>query len=166
MYFSIRSLKLVAVALAITMAAACADAPTEAGSFDGPFEGRWNGRDWNGRGFAVLMQDTLYLIGHQDIYDQGHYEQQVRVQVRYDGAGRYQLDGTPARQARMAEIVGGDAGYFPGATGDMTLRELESGTWLEGTIHLAATGPNGPWGFEDGEFRVRVYDSFQKVPGW
>ena len=165
MHFNTRSAGILALALALTLGA-CKDDTTNLERLGGPFEGRWNGREWDGHGFAVLMQDTLYIVGHLDVYDQGYYEQQVRIQVSYAGGGRYVLDGTPARQARMAQIVGGDAGYFPGATGEMFVRELEGGTVMEGTLRLTANGPNGPWGFEDGEFRVQVYDSFLEVPGW
>ena len=140
---------------------ACTDI-LEPGSPDGnrAFTGTWNGSAWSGRGYAVIHDDTLYLLGEEPLRPRG-YDRYVRVQTPFRGSGRYIID---AGEGELGALDG-DAGYFPPASGVLVVTsDGGSPRILEGRVWLSSTERGLPWKFEHGEFRVRVYTAFNQVP--
>jgi hypothetical protein len=127
----------------------------------GRFAGIWNGEAWSGLGYAVIRNDTLFLVGHRPD-SQYYYDEYVNVSTPFTGTGTYEID--PA-EGRLSSITGGDAGYFPSASGTLsvTLYESESRR-LEGTVSLVSASAGLPWTFEDGTFDVPIYREFSEVP--
>jgi hypothetical protein len=159
--------RLVAACLAVPFATAlggCAESTAEPVLPDGTgsFEGRWNGEAWKGHGYAVLVDDTLYLLGHRQRDPRLYPDEFVRVETRFLGEGTFHL---ASGDASLDEVVGGDAGYFTPAGGTLSLSRFdEERARLEGTVTLTGEGPNGVMRFEGGSFRVPVYTSFSAVP--
>lgn len=126
----------------------------------GPFNGFWDGSRWLGRGYAVTQGDTIHIVGHRP--DRTYwYDEYVRIDVALDGPGVYELpaDGT----ARLAKITGGDAGWFPGASGTVTIDSVKGRIY--GTVELEADGPDGKlWTFKLGRFELPIYSSYANVP--
>ena len=90
------------------------------------------------------------------------YDERVRVQVPFRGAGTYALG---VKDAWLEQITGGDAGYFPGATGELRVtRHDEAGARVRGTLRLTAAQHGFAWRFEDGSFDAPVYTRWEDVP--
>jgi hypothetical protein len=150
------------VATLVVVATGCADTLMQPENGTGPFEGRWNGRTWKGRGFAVLVDDTLYLIGHRRPDPRYFNDEYVRVRMPFDGERRYTID---SGYASLEHVVGGDAGYFPSARGLLTITDVDQArTQVRGMVVLSSTAPSLEWTFEDGRFLLPIHTSFSD--GW
>lgn len=126
----------------------------------GSFEGRWDGLPWRGHSYAVLQRDTLFVVGHRPD-PMAYYDEYIRARVPFSGTGTYRIEG---RAGQLAKIVGGDAGYFPDATGTLTIRSYDAqARTVAGEISLSAESVTPAWHAE-GEFHTRVYSSFAEVP--
>jgi hypothetical protein len=141
--------RLAAVLLA---AAGCAsDDPAAPSAIEGlgSLAGRWDGKEWRGYGYAVLQRDTLFLVGHRPD-PQYFYDERVRARVPFRGAGTYEL---AVKDASLEQITGGDAGYFPGATGELQLTQYDAtAARVRGTLRLTAAEHGFAWRFEQGSF--------------
>ena len=127
----------------------------------GTFEGRWDGEPWRGQGHAVLFEDTLYLNGHRPD-SRSYYDEYVRVRVPFRGAGTYAV--SPAA-ASLEQIVGGDAGWFPGARGELRVMHYDPAAGrIRGTVQLSAAEQGFTWRFDAGVFDVPVYKHWSAVP--
>jgi hypothetical protein len=127
----------------------------------GRFTGIWDGDSWSGLGYAVIRNDTLFLVGHRP--DPKYYhDEYVDVSTPFTGTGTYTID--PA-EGHLSMVVGGDAGFFRSASGILSVTRYESESrTLEGTVSLVAASASATWTFEDGRFRVPIYDDFGDVP--
>src|SRR5687768_7353335 len=127
----------------------------------GRFTGIWNGDSWSGFGYAVIRNDTLFLVGHRPDRKY-YYDEYVHVSMPFTGTGTYTID--PA-EGHLSAVVGGDAGFFRSASGmlSVSLYESDSRT-VEGTVSLVAASASATWTFENGRFRVPIYDDFGDVP--
>jgi len=157
--------RLAALAAAVLLAAAgCVSGdplspPPVAGL--GTLEGRWDGEAWRGYGYAVLSADTLYLVGHRPD-PKYFYDEVVQVQVPFRGAATYPLT---VKEATLRQITGGDAGYFPGAVGELRVTHHDrAAARIQGTISLTAAEQSFRWRFEDGTFDAPVYARWEDVP--
>ena len=145
---------------------ACDEDPVAPDAGFGVFEGRWDGKDWRGQGYAVLIADTLHLFGHRPD-PQSYYDEFVRARVRFTGPGTYAV---ATEQGSMEQITGGDAGYFPSASGELRVTRYDATTRrVAGTLRLRVTDPRYPpgtfdWRFEDGTFDVPVYTRWEDRP--
>ncbi len=147
------------VVLSLLTLSACGDDLFELPSGFGRFEGRLNDAPWNGYGYAVIQNDTLYLVGRRDIAPGGNDAEEMRVRVPFTGAGTYQLTGA---SAEFADIVTGISTSLP-ATGQMELATYD-GIFSVGTITLTAQTAGGTRRFTAGTFDVPVFMSFGEVP--
>ena len=147
----------------LTVLACGGDGPTDPESDEGfgPFTGKWNGEEWQGLGAAVIRNDSLYLAGHRPD-PQFYYDEYVNVATPFTGEGTYEID---ADGGRLSSVTGGDAGFFPEASGTLRITgyDPESRT-LTGTVELTSARESLPWTFLDGAFSVPVYESFAAVP--
>jgi hypothetical protein len=127
----------------------------------GTFDGRWDGAAWHGYGYAVLVADTLFVVGHRPD-PRYYYDEYVRARVLFHGVATYAVS---AGMASLEQIVGGDAGYFPDAAGELDVTEYDaSAARVRGVVQLASVEPSHPWKFEQGAFDVPVYARWQDVP--
>ena len=148
-----------AVLLTVALTACRDGGPTAPAPGFGTVRGRWDGRAWSGLGYAVLHGDTLDLVGHRPD-PRALYDEYVRVRVAFRGAAAYQVG---ADAASLEKIVGGDAGYFPAARGELRVAEYAAGR-VRGTLSLASAEPRLPWRFEQGRFDVPVYARWADTP--
>ena len=137
----------------------CGDDLFELPAGFGRFEGRLNDAGWIGYGYAVIQNDSLYLVGRRDVAPGGNDAEEIRVRMRFTGVGNFTLN---AGNSEFAEIVSGFATAFPG-TGQLQLATYD-GSFLVGTVALTSQGPNGARRFESGTFDVPVFMSFGEVP--
>ena len=153
------------------LAAACSDrdpvSPLQAPGL-GVVEGAWDGAAWRGYGYAVLQEGTLRLVGHRPDPEL-HYDEFVRVSVPYRGVAVYDV---PADAGQLAQIVGGDAGWFPQSSGELRVTATETlapsaeepaVARVRGEVELASTREGLPWRFA-GSFDVPVYARWEDVP--
>ena len=139
----------------------CGDRAEPLGPDYRAFTGKWNGDAWSGRGYAVIRHDTLFLVGHRS-GSPSYYDEYVGVTTVFTGIGVYAIRDT---EGRLSAVVGGDAGYFPSASGILSITsDRGDPRMLEGTLSLTSTNRNLPWSFRDGRFRVQVYGDFDEVP--
>jgi len=125
------------------------------------FTGTWNGDAWSGSGYAIIRNDSLFLVGRRQS-NTSYYDEYVTVTTLFTGIGVYAIHGN---EGRLSSIVGGDAGYFPSAAGTLAItRDAGDPRTLEGTLSLTSVDKNLPYKFSDGRFRVRVYSDFDQVP--
>ena len=148
-------------ALAAAILSACSSGPSDPSERQvGSFEGRWDGLPWRGRSYAVLQRDTLFVVGHRPD-PKVYYDEYIRARVPFSGTGTYPIEG---RAGQLAKISGGDAGYFPDATGTLTIRSYDAqARTVAGEISLRAESVNPAW-HAQGEFHTPVYSSFAEVP--
>ncbi len=146
--------------LAAAALGACNDLVSPRDREVGSFVGSWDGQPWEGRSYAVLRDDTLHLVAHRPD-PQFFYDEYIRASVPFRGAAAYQV---PAAAGELAKITGGDAGYFPQASGNLlvTTYDAEGGT-ISGQIELRAPHDGRVWEAQ-GQFHARIYPSFQDVP--
>jgi hypothetical protein len=149
----------VAVLLAGLLAGCRGDGPAAPAPGFGAVAGRWDGAEWAGLGYAVLENDTLDLVGHRPD-PRSYYDEYVRVRVAFRGEAAYAVG---AEAASLAKLVGGDAGYFPAARGELHVVDYTAGR-VRGTLSLASSEPRLPWRFEGGSFDVPVYARWADVP--
>jgi hypothetical protein len=127
----------------------------------GAFEGRWDGSPWIGQGYAVLLDDTLYVTGHRPD-PRVYYDEFVQVRVPFAGAGTYAVD---SLRGTLEQVTGGDAGYFVRARGELRVTSFDAVAGrVRGTVQLAAVGPHFGWRFEGGEFDVPLYVRWSDRP--
>ena len=151
----------VAVLVASALHACDGDDPFEPALGLGTFEGRWDGLEWRGQGYAVLVGDTLYVTGHRPD-PRYFYDEFVRARVPFTGAATYAVDST---RAELQQIVGGDAGHSASARGELRVTAYDAAARrVRGTVQLTTVRPEMPWRFEGGVFDVPVYVSWSDVP--
>lgn len=157
-----RTLSLIA---AIVLMAGCeqaTDTGTGVAPGLGPFEGLWNETSWNGRGYVVLVRDTLYVTGHHRPVARTFYDERVTVTVPFTGAGTYHLSGA---EAELWEITGGDAGYFARVAGEMVITRIDWASMeIEGHLELRGNGYDRAWSLTAAEFKLPIYSSFNATP--
>lgn len=155
-----RSLLLCLATLLTLGLGACERDPLRASS--GAFVGRWDGARWEGGGHALLVGDTLRIVGHRPDR-RSHYDEYVWVHVPFAGTGTYALDTT---HAQLQKVVGGDAGWFPRARGTLVVTHFSrEERRVRGEIELTADGPDGKtWRFEEGRFDLALYFDYRDVP--
>jgi hypothetical protein len=126
----------------------------------GEFSGTWDGTRWLGRGYAVIDGETLFLVGHRPD-PRYYYDEFVRVELEHRGNGTYSVP--ESGSARLEKVTGGDAGYFPDASGTLTISS--NSEKVSGFVELQALGPDGKlWRFKRGRFSVPVYHGFTDSP--
>ena len=147
--------------LVVLALAGCANDGFEPMRGFGTFEGQWDGMEWHGQGYAVLVNDTLYITGHRpdpDVY----YDEFVQVRVPFTGAATYTLD---AAHGALKQVTGGDAGYMSGARGELRVTQYDAqGARVRGTLQLTSVLPGLNWRFDSGSFDVPIYDSWAEIP--
>ena len=149
---------LLAVVALPMLLASCGDPLFAPPAGFGVVEGRWNDVPWNGYGWAVLVADTLYVTGRRDV--SGAESEEIRVKVRFNGVGTYQLNGSTAS---IALIVGGDAVTLYPATGQFVLNDYD-GNFAVGNLNLNAQLPGGTVTFAGRRFDTPVFFNFADVP--
>ena len=128
----------------------------------GPFRGAWNQETWNGRGYAVLIDDTLHITGHRRPVSSQFYDETVRITIPFAGTGTYEVE---SGAAEMWEIVGGDAGYFASVSGEMRITRVDvAAKQIEGFLQLHGNGYGRPWSLTNVEFTLPIYSSFNEPP--
>ena len=159
---AIRIARLIAAVCAMVISA-CGGDPTALDPVEGfgPFTGRWNGESWRGYGYAVVRNDSLFLVAHRPD-PRYYYDEYVRVTTPFAGRGTYEI---AADGGRLAQVTGGDAGHFPSASGTLRVTSYEIGSgMMKGTVSLVSANDALPWTFVGGAFSVPVYESFAAVP--
>lgn len=122
----------------------------------------WNETGWNGRGYVVLVNDTLYVTGHRRPVPKEFYGERVSVRVPFAGVGTYELTGA---EAELWEITGGDAGYFARVTGEMVVTRVNrEGMQIEGHLDLRGHGYSRAWSLTGAELKLPIYSSFNQTP--
>jgi hypothetical protein len=164
-YSSMRNFNNIVIGLALACfclpATGCSpDAVTEFGTH-GRFSGEWDDQPWSGRGYAVLVSDTLFLFGHRRPVSNQFYDEEIWLAVPFVGVGRYEIHA----MARLSKITGGDAGYFYSGSGELLLESVDlANQRLEGRLELVANGHDGPWRFENGVVNLPIYFTFGQAP--
>lgn len=126
----------------------------------GRFVGRWDGEAWRGRAYAVLRDDTLHVTGHRPD-PRYYYDEYVSARVPFTGPGRYTVS---LKEGRLSKMTGGDAGYFPDASGTLVIRSYDAAAaTVTGSVELRAEHAGEVW-VARGEFDAPVYARSQDVP--
>jgi hypothetical protein len=144
--------------LPLLLLSACGDSlvgPPPAGF--GTFHGRLNGQIWNGYGWSVLVNDTLYLVGRRDINTEIGAAEEVRLSAYFIGNGTYQIT-----NAIYGSVQSGTVQFSGRASGPLQLINFD-GTFLAGSFSVTESATSG-WRFEAGEFDLPVFRSFAEVP--
>lgn len=123
----------------------------------GTFRGRLNGEPWNGYGWAVLVNDTLYLFGRRDINTEIGAAEEIRMNVPFTGVGSYQVT-----NAIHGEVQTGNTTFSARASGPMQLSTYD-GVFILATVSVSVTGPGG-WSMENGQLDMPVFHSWDDVP--
>ncbi|GAC1515705.1 MAG: hypothetical protein NVS1B4_07300 [Gemmatimonadaceae bacterium] len=128
----------------------------------GTLTGVWTGVAWSGLAYAVLLHDTLHVVGHR-VDPQYYYDEHVQTRVSYRGVGEYPVGSSVTS---LLKVVGGDGIVgSAGAEGVVQITSVvDGGNRLEGTMRLTATTGARGWTFTDGSFSVPVYRSWAAVP--
>lgn len=146
--------------LAVAAVGACNGLADPSDQAMGSFVGRWDGEVWRGRAYAVLRGDTLHVVGHRPD-PRYYYDEYVEARVLFTGPGRYAV---PAKAGRLSKITGGDAGYFPDASGTLVVRSYDAQSrTVSGTVELRASHGGAVWEAQ-GQFHAPVYAGYDEVP--
>jgi hypothetical protein len=149
-----------AIPLLLLLLSGCSGSPTASSVDPGTFVGRWDGSRWEGHAYAVLQNDTLFIIAHRPDPEY-FYDEFIRAKLPYTGPGSYAV---PEPDGELMKITGGDAGHFPRAGGTLTVHGYSSHPHrISGQLELTADHFGTLW-TADGEFDAPVYSSFGDIP--
>jgi len=151
--------KTLCAAAAAALLAGCGDNLLP-GDDGGNFVGVWDGAAWTGRAWTVLQNDSLTVVGHR-ADPQHYYDEYVQAKVLFTGPGTYTISESAGQ---LAKITGGDAGYFPPASGTLVIRDYDAAAHtVSGDITLHAGSMQPAWN-ASGSFEAHVYTNFNQVP--
>jgi hypothetical protein len=149
-----------AIPLLLLVVSGCSGSPTGSSVDDGTFVGRWDGNRWEGHAYAVLQDDTLFIIAHRPDPEY-FYDEYIHAKLPYTGPGSYAI---PESDGELRKITGGDAGYFPKASGTLTVHDgPPEALRVSGQLTLTADHFGTLW-TADGAFDAPVYSSFAHIP--
>jgi hypothetical protein len=146
--------------LLLLLVAGCSGSPTSSNVDRGAFIGRWDGSRWEGHAYAVLQNDTLFILAHRPD-SKYFYDEYVHAKLQYAGPQTYSI---PESAGELRKITGGDAGYFPKAGGTLTVHEHSLHPHrISGDLVLTADHFGTLWTVE-GQFEAPVFSSFSEIP--